>query len=134
MNTALYAASATGAEYSTSWTPTGVTVAAQDVYRSDATTAPFYFIPGGTGTNQEIKVSITYTVKTKDSNLSEGFSIVNQTITNKVSLDALQPNKYYTLILHLGLTSVKFEATVADWENTGSGTEQSIWLPSNVVE
>lgn len=89
-------------------------------------------------------------VRTADKNLSQGYTEVRQIITNKVELGtSLDPNKYYTLIIHLGLTSVKFEAVVADWTNDngttydengdpitpGSPVENgtSVWLPSNVV-
>lgn len=36
-------------------------------------------------------------------------------------------NKKYNLLIHLGLTSVKFEATVSNWDldSTGTGTEDS---------
>lgn len=100
-------------------------------------------IPGG---NQTIYISINYVVRTADPKLAKGYTEVEQTITNKVSLTGLQPNKFYKIILHLGLTSVKFEAKVADWATAAGGTydtngtyttdgatnEESIWLPSNV--
>jgi hypothetical protein len=36
--------------------------------------------------------------------------------------------------MHVGLTSVKFSATVEDWgDATDSGDKKEIWLPSNVV-
>ena len=105
-------------------------------------------IPGGG--NNTLYITVKYHVRTADSNLSTGFSDVEQTITNKVTLDGsmLEPNKYYNLVMHLGLTSVKFEAVVADWASTTDGTYDenggetpsgepnytSIWLPSNVVE
>ena len=50
----------------------------------------------------------------------------------------LASNKYITLVIHLGLTSVKFAASVAEWGDTdGDGTSdanvnQEVWLPSNV--
>ena len=101
-------------------------------------------IPGG---NQEIYVTVDYIVRTADSKLASGYSEVEQVITNKVSLSSLQPNKYYTIIMHLGLTSVKFEAAVTDWTlqdgstfatdgtvtESGNSNAEPIWLPSNVV-
>lgn len=52
--------------------------------------------------------------------------------------------KYYKLLIHLGLTSVKFSAIVADWDssdapgqggddNSNIDNNKDIWLPSNVV-
>lgn len=100
-------------------------------------------IPGG---EADIYITVTYVVRTIDSKLKDGFTTVEQTITNKVSLASLNPNKFYSIIMHLGLTSVKFSATVSDWaipgDTDGDGviesgeTEsdmQEIWLPSNVV-
>ena len=86
-----------------------------------------YVIPGQTG--QTLRVSVTYIIKTKDSNLDGGYSTTSQTITNDVSI-AFANNTRYKLILHLGLTSVRFSANVANWTD---GTESTIWLPSNVV-
>ena len=131
---------------------TGVTVAAQDVF-ADATDADaFYLIPSGD--DQTLVVSVTYTVRTYDANLAASgdtkaktaedakWTVVKQTITNEVILPkaVIQPNKHIALLIHLGLTSVKFEALVTSWDNeTGSGEpgdpiEEKVWLPSNTVE
>ena len=98
-------------------------------------------------------MTITYTVRTYDANLA---AVTNettntkvvQTITNQVTIPAnsLAANKYYKLLIHLGLTSVKFSATVSDWsipgDTNGNGTidgsetdeeEKEIWLPSNSI-
>ena len=109
--------------------------------------AGLIFIPGA---DQTIYVTIEYVVRTADANLSTGFTEVTQKITNKVTLPGatLGANKKFDLIMHLGLTSVKFEAIVADWQTNAGGTyngstgeytpdgvanETSVWLPSNVV-
>lgn len=105
------------------------------------------FIPGK---DQTIYVTVDYIVRTADANLSTGYTEVEQVITNKVTLPvaSLAPNKVFNIIMHLGLTSVKFEAHVADWQTKASGSydsngtytpsgdanEQKVWLPSNVVE
>lgn len=105
-------------------------------------------IPGAGGNT--LYITVKYHVRTADPNLAEGYSHVTQEITNKVQLDGsiLKPNKYYNLVMHLGLTSVKFEAVVANWSNGDNeynedGSEEdpatgenntSIWLPSNVVQ
>lgn len=118
-------------EYSSGWNHAGVTNTAKPIFTS-GTPAEFYLIPGVA--NQQIKVTITYQVRTYDTNLNGNYSTVNQTISNIVTLPALAVNHYYTLIMHLGLTSVKFEASVAAWDTDDTGEEQKIWLPSNVVE
>jgi hypothetical protein len=96
---------------------------------------------------QTLYVTIDYFVRTADKQLKAGWSEVEQIITNKVEIKGLEANKYYTLIIHLGLTSVKFEAVVADWTTTTDATfdedghttegtdevSKSVWLPSNVV-
>lgn len=100
------------------------------------------------GSNSTFYVYIDYVVRTADANLDGGYSEVEQKITNRVEINGsnLESNKFYKIILHLGLTSVKFEAVVADWQTNASGTyaadgtyspsgtanEEKIWLPSNV--
>ncbi len=120
----------------------GVEVTPKPLFAKE-TVPGLLLIPGG---NQTIYISINYVVRTADPKLATGFTEVEQTITNKVSLTGLQPNKFYKIIMHLGLTSVKFEAKVADWATAAGGTyntdgsyttggtanEESIWLPSNV--
>ena len=127
---------------------TGVTTTAKNVYADGQEVPGLLLIPGTTGSNT-LYVTVDYIVRTVDGNLSTGYTEVEQTITNLVTLNntILNPNKQYTLVMHLGLTSVKFEAVVADWsltdgtytdggqENNGSGDHTtSVWLPSNVVE
>ena len=123
--------------------PSGVYTTAVPVFAKE-TIPGVTLIPGGTS---DIYVTVDYLVRTADPNLATGFSQVEQVITNKISLASLQSNKFYTIIIHLGMTSVKFEAIVSDWQlksdstigengqETGGSTanEQKIWLPSNVV-
>lgn len=118
------------ATYSTGWDKTGVTNTAASVFTS-GTPAEFYLIPGIAG--QQLEVTVTYQVSTYDTNVSGDYVTVNQTIKNVITLPSLDPNKYYTLIMHLGLTSVKFQASVDTWDSTSYGTSESIWLPSNLV-
>lgn len=124
----------------------GVEVTAKPLFANEYVPG-LMFIPGQ---NQTIYVTVDYIVRTADANLSTGYSQVEQVITNKVTLPAasLLSNKIFKIIMHLGLTSVKFEAKVADWQTNAGGTydgdgnytsggdanEQSIWLPSNVIE
>jgi len=129
----------TGApSHSTVWDPVGVKTTAKDVYADTAD--PFYLIPGDN--DQKLNVTITYTVRTYDDKLAasasgdEGtWTKVTQTISNVVTLPTsiLQPNKKITLVLHLGLTSVKFTAEVDSWEAVEGTSAREVWLPSNVV-
>ena len=128
-------------------TPTGVNLTAKNVYANENIPG-LLLIPGTTGSNT-LYVTVDYIVRTVDTKLNNGFTEVEQVITNKVTLnnDVLNPNNYLTLVMHLGLTSVKFEAIVSNWqyksdsditeegEETGGSTEnlEYIWLPSNVV-
>ncbi len=125
---------ATSPTYNGGWPIAGVqTGTAQNVF-SDVTDA-IYVIPGA---EQTLTVTVQYTVRTNDANLAAGKTEVVQTITNNVNIGALESNKAYTLVMHLGLTSIKFAAEVAQW-NSNDGetptetTPSVIWLPSNVV-
>ncbi len=132
----------TGTEWSDG-NPVGVTTEPVPLFANEDVPA-LVVIPAP---GSELYITVDYFVRTADPNLAAGYSQVEQVITNKVSLASLNPNKYYTIILHLGLTSVKFEAVVSDWQTksdssidgTGAETEgstpieETIWLPSNVV-
>lgn len=130
---------------------TGVTTTAQDVYTA-ASNAPGILLIPSTNLAQTFVVTITYTVRTFDAQIATvenetTNTKVVQTITNQVTIPAnsLAANKYYKLLIHLGLTSVKFSATVSDWtipgDTNGDGTigegeteeKQEIWLPSNTL-
>ena len=72
-------------------------------------------------------VEITYYVTTEDTNLDAGFSRVKNVIKKKVELPSLANGKSYNLHLLLGLTSVKVEAEVGDWQEVYVQTD----LPQN---
>lgn len=131
IDTDIFTAAGSSFTYDGSWNHAGVTNSAKSIY-SSGTPAAFYLIPGIA--NQQLEVTITYQVRTYDENLNGNYSTVNQTIKNVVTLPSLESNKYYTLIMHLGLTSVKFEASVDSWDSTSDGTSRNVWLPSNLVE
>lgn len=86
----------------------------------------------------EFNVTIDYDVVTTDANLNGGKSTVNNVITKKITLNTpstfspgvagFMNNKAYNLKLILGLTSVKLEAEVADWEVDGT---TNVNLPKN---
>ena len=94
--------------------PIGVTTVAKNVYESQ--TAPFLYIPG---TCPVFTITIDYTVRTYDAKLANNYTEVRQKISKHLYiLDSIELNKRYNILMHLGLTSVKFTATVDDWDNT----------------
>ena len=135
---------------STIWSsiPDGVTTTAQNVYAAE--TNPLVFIPG---TYPELTITINYTVRSRDANLASGagksgegtWTYVKQVIKKKVTFkNPVELNKQYSLLIHLGLTGVKFTATVSNWDvagdTNGNGTIESgeellvedVHLPINV--
>ena len=102
-----------------------------------ALTNPVYVIPTG----EAMTVTIVYDVETESpllpgylsDGVTHGSSIENK-ITQNIYLSgsglSLESGKKYTLYLHLGMNSVKFDAAVDDWDNSSvSGTG---WLPENI--
>ena len=99
------------------------------------TTRPVMVIPTG----EDMEVQIVYDVETEDANLStnlsdgktKGSSIENR-ISKTVSFGAngMQNGKHYTLNLHLGMNSVKFDAEVSGWQEAGE--KPGIDLPLNM--
>lgn len=132
-------------------TNTGVTTSAKNVYKEE--TSPFVFIPG---TIPSFVITVTYYVRTydpnlpasanDDSNANSTWTKVKQTISKKVSfVNPVEMNKQYNLLMHLGLTGIKFTATVSDWElatgtnNADTNNDQTVdiyaeevYLPINV--
>lgn len=108
----------------------GVTETAQDLLNSDATSAQkaFMIIPSSAA-DKSLKVTIDYYVNTTDASLAKGYSRVENKITKTITGFAPEAGKNYTLLLSLGMTSVKVTATVADWTD-GSSTQ--VDLPINV--
>lgn len=99
---------------------------------------PIYVIPTG----EPVNVTIVYDVETADELLptyvSDGAqhgSSIQNTITKTITFDPtgtptqiLESGKAYTLKLHLGMNSVKFDAAVTDWETEVEGNGD---LPAN---
>ena len=115
----------------------GVTTTAVNLFNNVDENAPVMVIPTP---GVPVSVTIVYDVETKDSRLAgllsdgvtHGSSVENK-ITKTITTDQgnmiLSAGKKYVVKLHLGLTSVKFDAEVANWDNTtyeGSG-----YLPEN---
>lgn len=97
-----------------------------------------YVIPTG----ETMTVTIVYDIETTNPNLSgfisdgitHGVSIENK-ITKTVTFGdmagaGLESGKRYTLKLHLGLNSVKFDAEVGSWDDS-STIEGDSWHPGN---
>ncbi|MBQ9363825.1 MAG: hypothetical protein IJT97_10485, partial [Bacteroidaceae bacterium] len=114
-------------------------------YKNEAN--PLVFIPG---TNAELYVTADYYVRTLDNKLSKNYTQVRQRITKKVTFtETLELNKMYSLVMHIGLTGVKFTATVSNWDVNDKGTENNfdsnddgekdiyvddVYVPMNVSE
>ncbi len=115
------------ANASTTWNQTGtwkgVTIEERQVIANSK-----YFMVIPTHQNADLQVTITYDVITKDDKVSGGYTEVENTIKKTVTIPTLTNNKAYNLKLVLGLTSVKLDAEVADWQVDGS-TE--VYLPQN---
>lgn len=96
----------------------GVTETAVNLFQGTSADAPIFVIPTG----DQMDVTIVYDVETIDPNLptyladgvTHGSSIENR-ITKESVFTSIEAGKSYTLKLHLGMTSVKFDATVSDW-------------------
>ena len=112
-------------------TAAGVTETAQDLLNSDATSAQkaFMIIPSSAA-DKSLKVTIDYYVNTTDASLSKGYSRVENKITKTITGFAPEAGKNYTLLLSLGMTSVKVSATVSAWDSTDNST--TVDLPINV--
>lgn len=111
----------------------GVLPSEKALMEPDASDNPRYFmvIPSDlTPTPTTINVKIKYHVVTKDTKLTGNVSNVSNTITKQTSIQ-LKSGKSYNLKLILGMTSVKMEAVVADWQVDGSN---EVYLPQNTAE
>lgn len=121
--------------YTSSGLTPGVTKDAVNLFNSTTITDPVFVIPS----SEPLKVTLVYDVETKDDKLStllsDGVthgSTVENVISKNIQIGgsdcSLDAGKKYTIALHIGLTSVKFDATVSDW---GTGNNASADLPQN---
>lgn len=110
----------------------GVTNTAVNLFNSATLTAPIMIIPTG----EAMTVTIVYDVETEDPSLAtylsdgktHGSSVENRiTATNVFGL--LENGKKYTLKLHLGMNSVKFDADVTAWTSAGDDINSN--MPGN---
>ena len=100
----------------------------------------FYVIPRGQKEN--VNIEIDYDVLTLDPNLSttlSGTKDFGSEIENQISKDAIfgegidfEAGKQYEIHIHLGMTSVKIEAEVTDWD--ASTDPADVDLPDNQPE
>ena len=114
----------------------GVTNATVNLFDNTSVDAPVYVIPTG----QPLRISIVYDVETQVDNLpgylADGIthgSNVENSITKTITLTSgenmrLEAGKKYTVHLHLGMTSVKINADIAEWDNASSANAE---LPVN---
>ncbi|MBO7418064.1 MAG: fimbrillin family protein [Bacteroidaceae bacterium] len=124
------------ARYGDSDLPSGVTKDAVNLFDNTAIDAPIYVIPTG----QPLKLTIVYDVETQVDKLpgylsdgvTHGSSIENK-ITKTITLNAgenlrLEAGKKYTVKLHLGMQSLKFDASISDWD---AGSSANADMPIN---
>lgn len=137
VQSAPYAAYSAGTGLKISDDVTGVTNTTVNLFNSTTAEEPIFVIP----TDDDVKVTIVYDVETYDPNvagyLSDGVlkgSTIENKITKTISWDtasgaaAMDAGKKYTINLHLGMTSVKFDAFVTDW---ATGDDADTDLPKN---
>lgn len=126
--------------YSQAWTPATATATTYSWTSSDFATTnvtttktnlnntdKYLMILPQTVTN--LKFKVVYKVKTLDTALNGGNSEITNTIEETVTNFTFEAGKAYTFNLHLGMTSVKFSATVSGWENATN--ETVVNLPIN---
>ena len=87
--------------------------------------SPIMMIPNASSTSY--KVNVVYEVKTTDSHIADGYSLVSNDIFKDINL-TLVAGKKNIIDLVLGLYTVKVTSTVTDWENADP---QEVDLPTN---
>ena len=114
--------------------PLGVTKTKKSLFGNDISgngNATMMLIPGSSNaTASEVSVTIKYHVITRDANLQNGVSDITNTITKSLGDIALKAGSQTIINMHLGMTTVKIDAQVADWD--GANT-QEVDLPANVA-
>lgn len=122
--------------YSAQDVPAGVTTTPVNLFNSEKDTAAVYVIPNG----EPLKITISYDVETKDAKLAPYLSdgethgssvpnVITKTVTLNGSDLVMKAGLKYVINLHLGMTSVKFDASVTEWDKGGSS---DVDLPQNV--
>jgi len=78
----------------------------------------------------KMSIEVTYVVETTDANLAGGKSSITNTINSGDFTWTFEQGKAYNFVLHLGMTSVKFDAEVTSWV-TAEGTDVVVNVPIN---
>lgn len=107
--------------------PAGVTKTATAILASGATAPGALLIPS---TSQSVTVTIKYYTVTKDANLLNGESRVENVISKTLTGLELAGSKAYKINIVIGITSIKVDATVDDWDNADP---QVVDLPANIA-
>ena len=111
---------------------------AQGMTDDELKEAPVFVIPTG----DPLTVTISYDVETEDDKLTAYYlsdgtthgSRVSNVITKEITFagsEGLENGRKYTVTLHIGLNSVKFDAAVSAWDEVTPG--KSEYLPGNRV-
>jgi hypothetical protein len=112
-------------------TTPGVTNTAVNLFYGTESDTPIYVIP----TNDPMTVNIVYDVETYDPKLVSQYlgdgqthgSTIENNITATISTIQMQAGKRYNVKLHLGMASVKVDASVTAWPT--DGTEATVEVP-----
>lgn len=90
-------------------------------------------IPQNFAGGDKLQIRVTYTVTTTDSKLNGGESKITNIVTSSAFNYNFQRGKAYAFNLYLGMTSVKFAASITNWttESTNEETLISVNVPSN---
>ena len=79
-----------------------------------------------------INITVHYSVITQDSNLDGGYSKVDNVISSNGFSFSFDRGKAYNFVLHLGMTSVQFDATINEWDETES--DRIVHVPLNIKD
>ncbi len=126
----------------TAWAsiPTGVTTTSVNVYENEKN--PIILVPGSAPV---MDVIVEYVVRTYDEKIPTlGYSQVTQRVAGQVKFPVIEENKKYNLLIVIGLESVKFTATVEDWDSSRADTngdgnidekdDVDVWVPNNLLD
>lgn len=72
-------------------------------------------IPQLNDEDKDLQITVTYTVTTEDPALAGEKSVVQSTVTSDAFDFEFKQGYAYNFVLHIGLTSVKFDADVTPW-------------------
>lgn len=82
-------------------------------------------IPKNFTDNGKITVELEYTIRTTDPKLALGYSEIKNTVKTEGFNFSFEAGKAYDFVLHIGLTSVQFSASVGGWIDDDS-TEKDV--------